>query len=128
MMAVGISAAVNVIFFAAVVAAAVLAYGAQEVTKRIFGAHGAPMLAAFVLGTAAYLHASTTGRSVPVMMVPGLLQLAPGFLGTESVLRLLRPGESQQAEEDSFFRVVVVALQLALGLLVAGLLFRRRRA
>lgn len=112
----------------AIVAAAVLAYAAQEVTKRIVGEHGAPMLSAFVLGTAAYLHAHATGRSLPVMMVPGLLQLAPGFLGTEAVLRLIGREPSSQAEELSFFRVMIIAVQLGTGLLIAGLLFRTRRA
>ena len=48
--------------------------------------------------------------------------------GTKSVLRLLRIETSPQAQDNGFFRVVLVALQLALGLLVAGLLFRKRRA
>ena len=109
----------------AIVAAVLVAYAAQELSKRVVGEHGAPMLSAFALGTVAYLHANATGRSVPVMMVPGLLQLAPGFLGTESVLRLLGQGGSPH-ETDTFFRVTVIAVQLATGLLVAGLLFRRR--
>jgi uncharacterized membrane protein YjjB (DUF3815 family) len=111
----------------AIVAAALLAYGTQELTKRLFGDDGAPMLSAFVLGAVAYLHARVTGRSTPVMIVPGLLQLAPGFLGTRVILHLLRPHESTVGAEDGFLQVFVIALQLGIGLLVADLLFRRRR-
>jgi uncharacterized membrane protein YjjB (DUF3815 family) len=110
----------------AIVAAALLGYGTQELTKLFFGAEGAPMLSAFVLGAAAYLHARLTGRSTPVMIVPGLLQLAPGFLGTRVILHLLRPGESAAGAADGFLQVFVIALQLGIGLVVADLLFRRR--
>jgi uncharacterized membrane protein YjjP (DUF1212 family) len=113
---------------AAIVVAALLGYGTQELSKLLFGADGAPMLSAFVLGAAAYLHARLTGRSTPVMIVPGLLQLAPGFLGTRVILHLLRPQESAVGAADGFLQVFVIALQLGIGLLVADLLFRRRRA
>jgi uncharacterized membrane protein YjjP (DUF1212 family) len=111
----------------AIVAAALLGYGAQELTKRLFGEEGAPMLSAFVLGAVAYLHARLSGRSTPVMIVPGLLQLAPGFLGTRVILHLLKPGESTVGAADGFLQVFVIALQLGIGLLIADLLFRRRR-
>lgn len=57
------------------------------------------------------------------MVVPGLLQLAPGFLGTKTVLHLLYGQSTDQS--GAFFEVFVVALQLVIGLLVAALLFRR---
>jgi uncharacterized membrane protein YjjB (DUF3815 family) len=112
---------------AAIVAAAILAYATQELSKYVVGPHGAPLLSAFVLGTAAYLHAHASGRSVPVMIVPGLLQLAPGFLGTETVLQMIGRGPQAGPSGEGFFEVIEVAVQLATGLLLAGLLFRRRR-
>ena len=110
----------------AIVTAALLGYGTQELTKHLLGDEGAPMLSAFVLGAVAYLHARVTGRSTPVMIVPGLLQLAPGFLGTRVILRLLRPHDSAGGAADGFLQVFVIAVQLGLGLLIADLLFRQR--
>ncbi len=105
------------------IAAAVIAYGAQELSKIWVGGRGSPFVAAFVLGAAAHLHRRWSGRSLATMIVPGLLQLAPGFLGTEASMRLLRHG----AGTATFFDVMLVALQLGTGLLIADLLFRRRR-
>ena len=107
------------------VAAAVLAYGTQELTKMAVGAHGAPVAAAFVLGVASYLQARIPGHVAFTMLVPGLLQLAPGFLGTQATIRLLRDGGAG-AQADTFFGVILVAVQLGLGLLVASLVVRRR--
>ena len=106
------------------VAAVVIAYGAQELTKLPFGPHGSPFIAAFVLGAVAHLHRRWSGRSMATMIVPGLLQLAPGFLGTEASFKLLRHGAG--AGDATFFDVMLVALQLGTGLLLAELLFRRR--
>ncbi len=107
-----------------VVAAVVIAYGSQELTKIWFGPRGSPFIAAFVLGAAAHLHRRWSGRSMATMIVPGLLQLAPGFLGTEASFKLLRHGAT--ASDATFFDVMLVALQLGTGLLIAELLFRRR--
>jgi uncharacterized membrane protein YjjP (DUF1212 family) len=110
----------------AMVAAALVAFGAQELTKVVVGDQGAPVLAALVLGAVAYLHARVTGRATPIMLVPGLLQLAPGFMGTKATLHLLQPHASMVSNADGFLQVFVVALQLGLGLLIADLLFRRQ--
>jgi uncharacterized membrane protein YjjP (DUF1212 family) len=110
----------------AITAAVLLAYGTQELTRCLLGEDGAPMLSAFVLSAVAYLHARLTRRSFPVMIVPGLLQLAPGFLGTRIILHLLRPHDTESSAADSFLQVFVIALQLGIGLLIGDLLFRPR--
>jgi uncharacterized membrane protein YjjB (DUF3815 family) len=105
------------------IAATVIAYGTQELSKLWAGGRGSPFVAAFVLGAVAHLHRRWSGRSVATMIIPGLLQLAPGFLGTEVSMRLLQ----HRAGTASFFDVMLVALQLGSGLLIADLLFGRRR-
>lgn len=55
-----------------------------------------------------------------------MLQLAPGFLGTTTTFRLMTAGE--HPTEASFFDVIVLAVQLGIGILAAGLLFGRRRS
>ena len=103
-----------------VVAAVLIAYEAQELTKLVLGERGAPFAAAFTLGAAAYWQARIPGHNPATMLIPGLLQLAPGFLGTRAVLHLLA-GEG--AGHETFFGVMFVALQLVTGLLAANLLF-----
>ena len=55
-----------------------------------------------------------------------MLQIAPGFLGTQAVLASLRPGAGPRTE--SFFDVLVVAVQLVLGMMVASVVTRGRGA
>lgn len=106
--------------------AAVLAFGAQDLVRRFVGEHGAPIVAAFILGVAAYLQARIPGHVASTMLLPGLLQLAPGFLGTETTFKMLTLGDT--ATNASYFGVIVLAVQLGIGILAATLLFRRRRA
>jgi uncharacterized membrane protein YjjP (DUF1212 family) len=103
-----------------IVAAVLVAWGAQEVTKQLFGGAGSPFLATFALGLFAYLQARIPGHLPATIIFPGLMQLAPGFLGTEAVVALLRP--SQADPGSTFFHVLVVALQIVTGLLAASLI------
>jgi uncharacterized membrane protein YjjP (DUF1212 family) len=105
-----------------IVAAVLLAYGAQQIGRHLLGEQSAPLLAALLLGLAAELFARQPGRLAVTVVAPGLLQLAPGFLGTQAMFHLLggHPGG-----EQSLFRVVLVALQLVIGLLLAHVLLRR---
>jgi uncharacterized membrane protein YjjB (DUF3815 family) len=109
-----------------VVGAVVLAFGVQELTRLSVGSRGAPTVAAFVLAVAAYLQARIPGHIAFTMIVPGLLQLAPGFLGTEATFSLLTMGQATRSG-SSFFDVIVLAVQLGIGILAAGLLFRKRK-
>ncbi|HVU53109.1 MAG TPA: threonine/serine exporter family protein [Polyangia bacterium] len=107
-----------------IVLAVVIAFGAQELTRLPVGDRGAPIVVAFILGLAAYLYARRPGRVPFTMLVPGLLQLAPGFLGTKATFGLLTVGA--QRSSATFYDVILLALQLGVGILLAGLVFRRR--
>jgi uncharacterized membrane protein YjjP (DUF1212 family)/uncharacterized membrane protein YjjB (DUF3815 family) len=109
-----------------IVAAAVLAFGTQELTRVIFGGRGAPIIAAFILGSAAYLQARIPGHIPFTVLVPGLLQLAPGFLGTQATFKMVTFGSS--ANDASFFGVIVLAFQLGTGILASSMLFRKRHS
>ncbi|NVJ07566.1 threonine/serine exporter family protein [Myxococcus sp. AM001] len=103
-----------------VVGGVLLAYGTQAGMKAVLGEQGSPMVAAFVLGVAGLLYGRGGQRMPMTVIMPGLLQLAPGFMGTQAVIALLglgRPG----AEEARLFNVLLVALQLVLGLVFATL-------
>jgi uncharacterized membrane protein YjjP (DUF1212 family) len=103
-------------------AAALFAFGAQELTKVIVGGHGSPMLSAFLLGVAGNLYARLTGKIPATFVIPGLLQLAPGFLGTEAVFHLLGGSGDASLEQARFFDVFMTALELVTGLMLADVL------
>ena len=107
-----------------IVLATVIAFGTQELTRMAIGERGAPIVVAFVLGSAAYLYARRPGRIPFTMLVPGLLQIAPGFLGTNATFKMLTAGET--ASTASYFGVAVLAVQLGIGILGASLLFKHR--
>jgi uncharacterized membrane protein YjjP (DUF1212 family) len=106
------------------IAGAVLfAFGAQELTKVLFGGRGSPMLSALLLGVAAHGYGRLTGKVPATVVIPGLLQLAPGFLGTQAVFNLLgSPAGASAGGEARFFDVFMTALQLVVGLLLADVL------
>lgn len=107
-----------------VMTAVMLTFTTQELTKLVVGESGSPFTAAFVLGIAGQLYQRLTGSIAAVFIVPGMLQLTPGFLGTRTILqRLLDPETSSTA---TFTDVMFVALQIVTGLFAAGLLVRRR--
>ena len=103
----------------------VVAFGTQALTKQLFGEDGAPFVAAFMLGIAGSIYARFARDGVPAtVIIPGLLQIAPGFLGTQAVFALLR-GEA--GGHTTFFHVFLVAIQLVIGLVLASVLFAPRR-
>lgn len=102
---------------------AVLAYVTQTATKLALGEQGSPFLSAFVVGAAGNLVGRLAGQVPATVIVPGLLQLAPGFLGTQAVVGLLQGG-APAGHHRGFFDVVLVALQLVTGLLAASLVVR----
>jgi uncharacterized membrane protein YjjP (DUF1212 family) len=114
------------------VAGVVVAFGSHELTRLVFPPDGSAFLATFLLTTVAIVQYRLGGRLPAVLIIPGFLQIAPGFLGSESVLALLRPG-AHHAASDTFFHVTLLALQLVTGMLVAEAVFgwrgpRPRRA
>lgn len=107
-----------------IVGAVLLAFGTQELTKLLVGGRGSPLVSAFVLGIAGLLYARLPGRTATTLIMPGLLQLAPGFIGTQVILALLHPRAASSGE--SFFDVLLVAAQLVLGLIFAAAIVRPR--
>ncbi|RKG51064.1 hypothetical protein D7X30_36630 [Corallococcus sp. AB011P] len=98
-----------------IVGGVLLAYGTQVLTKMLLGDRGSPLLSAFVLGVAGLLYGRGRDRMPMTVIMPGMLQLTPGFIGTEAIVALLGAG----AEDARLFNVLLVALQLVLGLVFA---------
>jgi uncharacterized membrane protein YjjP (DUF1212 family) len=100
--------------------AALFAHGVQETTERVFEG-GSPFVAALAVGMVAQLYARRPGHFAATIVVPGLLQLAAGFLGTEAIRALLEP----TASPDRLVHLFLVALELVTGLAVADVAFRK---
>jgi len=107
-------------------AGALLAFGVHAVTKAVLGGDGSPLLASLILGLGGALAYRAWGQALGTVVVPGLLQLAPGFIGTKAVLRLLRGAQS--GELATFFQVVTTSLELTIGLMLALVIVRPRGA
>jgi uncharacterized membrane protein YjjB (DUF3815 family) len=107
------------------VAAVLFAWGAQEVTKLAVGGRGSPFVAAFLVALAGSLYGRLPGKVPATVMFPAVMQLAPGFLGTQAVLTSLRP--DAVATPETFLDMLVVSVQIVLGLLVGAVAARGRR-
>ncbi|MFB1479981.1 threonine/serine exporter ThrE family protein [Corallococcus sp. RDP092CA] len=99
-----------------IVGGVLLAYETQTVAKALLGDRGSPLVAAFVLGVAGLLYGRGRNRMPMTVIMPGMLQLAPGFLGTQVVVELLGV---EGVSDARLFNVLLVALQLVLGLVFA---------
>lgn len=108
----------------AIVVAVLLAFGTHMATKALLGGDGSALLSALVLGAAGFIHARNPNNAAGTMIIPGMLQLAPGFIGTEAVMRLLRglPGN----DSATFFKVMLTVMELVIGIMLAALIFRGR--
>ena len=88
-----------------------------------------PELGAFVgalsLGLASNAYARALGRLEIVPLVPGMLLLAPGSLGFRSLSSLV--GGDTVLGVEVAFRMTLIAMSLATGLLVANILLPARR-
>jgi uncharacterized membrane protein YjjP (DUF1212 family) len=103
------------------VAGVLIAFGSHEISKILFPPDGSAFLATFLLTAVAIIQYRLGGRIPAILIIPGFLQIAPGFLGSKSVLALLRPGT--EPSTDTFFHVMLLALQLVAGMLVAEAAF-----
>lgn len=109
---------------AGIVLGVLAAWGTQALTILLFGAPGDPTVAAFLLGLVALLYARLSGDAPATVVIPGLLQLAPGFLGTRTIVGLV---EHTGTEGSGGVSVLLAVLQLFTGLLLAFVVGRRAR-
>ncbi|MCY1047112.1 threonine/serine exporter family protein [Corallococcus sp. bb12-1] len=100
-----------------IVCGVLIAYATQAAAKAVLGDKGSPLVSAFVLGVAGLLYGRGKDRMPMTVIMPGLLQLAPGFVGTQALVALLGAGGA--GAKARLFDVLLVALQLVLGLVFA---------
>lgn len=105
--------------------AATLALIGSRVGASVLGAQLGALVGAVLVGIAGNLFARWRNRPSALVQLPGLMVLVPGSLGFRSVAALLE--QDTLAGVQSAFTVVLVAISLAMGLLIAGAIVPPRR-
>jgi uncharacterized membrane protein YjjB (DUF3815 family) len=75
-------------------------------------------VAAFAVGIASSAYERWRRRPAPVVLVPGILLLVPGSIGYRSVSSLM--DRDTLAGIDTAFTMIITAVALVAGLLIAG--------
>jgi uncharacterized membrane protein YjjP (DUF1212 family) len=105
--------------------AGALAFAGTRLGAIFLGPELGAFVGALALGLASNAYARALGRLEIVPLVPGMLLLVPGSLGFRSLSSLVG-GETVLGIEVAF-RMTLIAMSLATGLLLANVLFPARR-
>lgn len=108
-----------------IVLGSILAFGGARLGAEALGAELGAFGGAFVAGVAGNWYARATNRPPQILLVPGLLLLVPGSVGLRSLASLL--DRDTMVGIDDGFRMVLIAIALAAGLLVANVVSERPR-
>jgi uncharacterized membrane protein YjjP (DUF1212 family) len=104
--------------------AGLIAFGGARCGAYLLGPALGVFLGALLVGIAANIFARWRRRPASVIMVPGIIFLVPGSFGLRSLSSFL--GENALAGVQSAFTMVLVAMSLVGGLLVANALVEPR--
>lgn len=108
-----------------IVAAGLLAFGGARLGAAVLGPELGAFAGALALGVATNAYARLLHRPEIVPLVPGMLLLVPGSLGFRSLSSLVE-GQTVPGVEAAF-RMTLVAVALATGLLFANVVLPARR-
>jgi uncharacterized membrane protein YjjP (DUF1212 family) len=109
-----------------IVGAAVAAYLGLRAGNLLLGPQLAAFLGAMAVAAFGNAYNRIVSRPTAVTVVPGLLLLVPGSIGFQSVSALL--GQETISGVEAAFRMVLVAVSLAMGLLTASAILPARPA
>ncbi len=104
----------------------IIGYVAARSFSGLLGMEIGACLAAFVVGGWANLYSRMFNRPVAVAALPGVLVLVPGSVGMRSIASFLE--QDTLGGVETAFRVVIVAIALVVGLLVANAALPARKA
>jgi uncharacterized membrane protein YjjB (DUF3815 family) len=103
-----------------IVAAGVLGVVAGRFGASKFGLELGMFVAAFGVALASSAYERWRRRPAPVVLVPGILLLVPGSIGYRSMAALME--RNTVAGIDTAFTMILTAVSLVAGLLIAGIL------
>jgi uncharacterized membrane protein YjjP (DUF1212 family) len=109
-----------------IVAAAVAAFLGLRAGSYVLGPQFAAFLGAMAVAAFGNAYNRLVSRPSAVTVVPGLLVLVPGGIGYQSIVALL--GQETISGVEAAFRMVLVAVSLAMGLLTANAILPARPA
>ncbi|MGE3632219.1 MAG: threonine/serine exporter ThrE family protein [Sandaracinaceae bacterium] len=109
-----------------VLASGFLALLGSRVGGQLLGAELGAFVGAFLVAAAAHLYARRSGQPVTLMLVPGILFMVPGSVGFLSLSSLIE--QDVQNAVITAFRMCLIAMALAAGLLAASAAIPSRRA
>lgn len=107
-----------------IAAASALAFGGTRLGAIVLGPELGAFVGALTLGVASNAYGRALGRPEIVPLVPGMLLLVPGSLGFRSLASLVE-GQTIPGVEAAF-RMTLVAVSLATGLLFSNVLLPAR--
>ena len=108
-----------------IVVAGLIAFGAARGGSQFLGPELGACLGAIGVGVASNVFARVLRRPATIPLVPGILLLVPGSLGFRSFASMLERETVPGVE--AAFRMVLVAVALATGLLLANVIVPERR-
>jgi uncharacterized membrane protein YjjP (DUF1212 family) len=108
-----------------IIAAGVIAFGGARLGSDALGAELGAFVGGVMTGVASAWYARLTNRPSQITLVPGLLLLVPGSVGLRSLASLL--DRDTQVGVDSAFRMVLIAVSLVAGILIANVVSPRRK-
>jgi uncharacterized membrane protein YjjP (DUF1212 family) len=109
-----------------IILAAGLAFTGARFGAHLFGAELGAFAGALLVGLAGNAFANRFDRPSAVLLVPGLLVLVPGSIGFRGLISLLEADVLHGV--DAAFKMVLVAISLVSGILVASIALPPRRA
>ncbi|MBI3791563.1 MAG: threonine/serine exporter family protein [Gemmatimonadetes bacterium] len=109
-----------------IILAGIVAWASARLGARLLDDQLGGFVGAFAVSAGSNAAARFTRRSAMVTTIPGLLLLVPGSIGFQSINSLL--GQDATAGVEAAFRVVLVGISLAAGLLLGTALVPPPRA
>ena len=103
-----------------------LAFGGARTGVYLLGQQLGAFVGAIVIGAASNLCARWRNQRASVTLVPGILLLVPGSIGFGSFLKFIERDVLSGIE--TAFQMLLVAVALATGLLIANVIIRPRQA
>ena len=108
-----------------VVLAGIVAFAGARVGSNAFGPELGAFVGGLMTGVGSNWYARLTNRPSQITLVPGLLLLVPGSVGLSSLASLLDRNVTVGVE--SAFRMVLIAVSLVAGILIANVVSPRRK-
>ncbi len=108
-----------------IVVSSLLSYAGAFIGTRGLGPELGAFVGAFVCGLTSAWYARLTNRPAQIALVPGLLLLVPGSVGLRSMASLL--DNHYQLGVEGAFRMVLIAVSLVAGTLIAAIVSPRRK-